>query len=199
MLKKSSNLQRGVTITELVVAISITAIILSLVTGIYVIATRSFRAESAKNKLRVDSRTVVDRMADDIRIATIITNTIVDTQTSEQYYSGSGTLILKVLAIDGSNNILYDRYDYIIYKFDTTNNQIIKITIPDPSGDSVRAYETKILLPGELDISSSFTYSPENPPSSNITTVTVNLILNQIANNQTYSYSTTQIVKLRNK
>lgn len=197
MLKKSSNLQKGVTITELVVAISITAIILSLVTGIYVMTARSFRAESAKNKLRVDSRTVVDRMADDIRLATTITDTIVDPQTAEQYYSGSGTLILKVLAIDESNNILYDRYDYIVYKFDTTNNQIIKRTIPHT--DSARTPEIKILLPGELDISSSFTYSPENPPSSNITTVTVNLILSQIANNQTYSYSTTQTVKLRNK
>jgi hypothetical protein len=197
MLKKSSNLQRGLTITELVVSITITAIILSLVTGIFVILFRSFRSESIKNKLRIDSRTVVDRMADDIRSATAITDTIVDPQTAEQYYSGSGTLILKVLAIDGSNNILYDRYDYIIYKFDTTNNQIIKRTIPH--ADSARNLETKILLPGELESSSSFTYSPENPPSLNITTVTVNLILSQIANNQTYSYSTTQTIKLRNK
>jgi type II secretory pathway pseudopilin PulG len=189
--------QEALTLIEVLVAASITIIILSIITGVYALGLKSFQAESIKSGLQTESRTIIDRMSDDIRLAVNVTDTILDPVTKEQYNSSSKTLILKLLAIDKANNILYDRYDYIIYIIDVLNRKITKRTLPHM--ESARSLETQTFLLDKVSDPSYFSYYPENPPSSNITSVTVNLKVDQIVRGKTYSYETSSEVKLRNK
>jgi prepilin-type N-terminal cleavage/methylation domain-containing protein len=195
MKKKIDSL--GLTLIELLVAISISVIILSILTFTFITGFQSFETEFIKSNLQTETRTVMDRISDDIKLAASVKDTVIDPQTSQQYISGSNTLILQVLAIDSNNNILYDKYDYFVYIFDTTARKITKKTLPNIS--SARTLKTQTFLEGKLTDSSSFNYAPYSPPSPNILEITVDLTVSQTTRDKTYSNHTNQTTKLRNK
>lgn len=127
--------QSGITLIEVLITISITAIVSVFLVGIFTQNNNLFYNQSAKVSHGVSSNEVINLIDDSIRGATAV-----EAQYPAQnpsHVTGANTLILKIPSVDASGNIISDTYDYLVFTTDASLPAILR-QITYPSAQSSR-------------------------------------------------------------
>lgn len=127
------------TLTELVIAMAISVVVVMGTMAFYVIATRLTLHALQFNRIHNEASLLADTLARDIRHAGGIDTSF------QSFQSSNHTLILKLPAIDSNMNIIdiNNDFDRVVYHPSDVNSSIlVREVIPDPS--SSRLAESKI-------------------------------------------------------
>lgn len=183
--------KKGLTMIELIVVMVLLSILLPVLLSIYVYGTKTFNEELSQSELQSDAQTILDSILNDIRNAQSV-----EASYDDQFFSNGTTIVLKVPALDQSQNIIYDgstmQSDIIVYSF--YDNSIHKRVFAD--ADSRRATQNnidKILASNILEL--NFTYEPD-PLAA--TLVQVTLKNHKKVGNQSKSINVSSKARLRN-
>ena len=133
---------KGITLIELLVALSIFVVIGGILTSIFISGWKTFDRESAQTNTQDQIKFVTSRITQDSQEAT----RVIDTRTfdEEVYYSYPKSLILELKSIDANKNPIEDLFDYEVFYVDPLNSKKLKVTIEaDPT--SSRRSETKTI------------------------------------------------------
>ncbi len=142
--------QKGLTIVELSIALTITAILATVIVGFSVDKLEQSTIQSSQYQLLTNAETGLDTIASDIRIANAADDNnryqdpnSPDAPTNElSWASNSNTVVLAIAAHDSSNNILWeDAHDYISDKnniiYYLSNGSVYRRTLADPISGNV--------------------------------------------------------------
>lgn len=160
----------GLTLIELIITLAIISIMILIVAEVYVGGIAQSKTDMKKAKLQAEGRSTLEGITRNIKLASSVE------ATHGTYTSDSTNLILKIPAIDSSENFIYSGEtrlnDYIIYYLDGKNlHRII-----NSSNATSRLYSQDgiddTLLTNVKSL--SFTYDPVVP---NISLVLVDITL----------------------
>lgn len=196
--------ERGLTLIELMVAISIFSIVILVITAVYVKNLSIFKRESTYSELQTSGKAALDRILYDLRQAQEVKESVTDGGTT--YTSSSSEVILKVPALTATGEIRYDEgqilyYDYLIYTFNYSEGKIIKNTKIDPNSQRPNE-DGKVVAQNVAGESYSyFSYLPDNPPAdfSQVKGVAVSFRLQKDVRGETLRVDFQSEAKLRNK
>lgn len=188
--------QKGVTLVEVLVTISITAIVSTLLVGIFTQNNRLFSNQQAKISHGISSNEVINKIDDAIRgAATIETSYPAQNPT---YTSGSSVLVLKLPSVDANGSVISNSYDYLVFTKDQSIPTILR-QILYPSAQSSRHAENQVLTNDLKSIAFSYLNDSKtivSPPSA--TLVSYNLVLSSNQVNTTVESSASGQTRLRN-
>lgn len=180
--KKTS--QKGLTLIELLISITLLSIIVAVFTSTYVTGISVYTREVRTTNLQNESRIILDRIVSDIK-------------QSNEVVSGSNETVLALAApsIDTNGNILYEntglfKMDHITYWL--TDSALYKQVEPDPASARPEAV-THIL--GDVD-SVNFTYTPS---ASTAKEIDINILTSIVAGKKTITINNNAKSVLRNK
>lgn len=148
--------KKGLTLIELLIVISLIGLIAAVIVSLYVTGFKTFREEMASSTVQSNGQTILDALTTDIK------NGLQIEPAYDTYVSDADSIIIRIPAIDSSNNILYSGsdmlFDRIIYFYQ--DNSIHKIILADPSSSrySKNGYDT-ILDTRILEL--QFAYEPD--------------------------------------
>lgn len=215
--------ERGLTLIELSIALTITAVLATIVIGFSVDKLQQSTIQQTQYQLLTNAETGLGTIANDIRIA----NAADDNNRYQDPYSpgaptnelswasNSNTVVLAIAATDSNRNILWqDAHDYISYK----NNVIYYLNgttiYRRVLADSVSGNASKTTCPpanatascpadGDiLDNVSSFSvqyYNSQNqqvdPASARSIQLSVNLLVHEYGQNITSTYTTRMVFR----
>ena len=149
----SSRKQRGMTLFEILVGVTISAIAGVLLLLILVSNNGLFVSQTSKIAQGLGLNDATTLISDDLRFAASIINSF--TYQGQTYLSGATTLILKVPSVDSSGNIIDQEFDTFIYALETSNPAIFRRLVV-PSESSSRLATNRVVM---TDVSTiSFVY-----------------------------------------
>ncbi|PIZ01073.1 hypothetical protein COY62_00375 [bacterium (Candidatus Howlettbacteria) CG_4_10_14_0_8_um_filter_40_9] len=180
---KKSN-QKGLTLIELLISITLLSIIIAVFTSTYVTGISVYTREVRTTNLQNESRIILDRIVSDIK-------------QSNEVVSGSNetVLVLAAPSIDSNGSIIYEntglfKMDFITYWLD--GSALYKKV--EPHLDSARPAAVTHIL-GDVD-SVTFTYTPS---ASTAKEVEINIVTSIIASKKTITVNNNAKSVLRNK
>lgn len=222
MMRLSDN-QSGLTIIELSIALTITAILAVIIVGFSVDKLEQSTLQSTKYSLLTDAETGLDTVANDIRVANAAddNNRYQDPNSPGapanelSWASNSNTVVLAVAAHDSSNNVLWeDAHDYISNKnniiYYLSGGSIYRRTLADSvSGNTAVTTcppsNANASCPADgdiLDNVSSFSvqyYNEQNqqvdPASARSIQLSVTLLVHKYNQDITASYTTRMVFR----
>ncbi|MBI4036047.1 prepilin-type N-terminal cleavage/methylation domain-containing protein [Candidatus Daviesbacteria bacterium] len=109
--------EKGLTLVEVLIAMGITAIVGVLLLVIIVNSAGLFTNQSSKVQMGLNSNDALVVVRSSIKQAYTVAEQY--TNGSDTYTSGSNQLVLQVPAIDSSNSVITDTYDYYIFYLDS--------------------------------------------------------------------------------
>lgn len=121
--------EKGLTLIEVLIAVGITAIAGVLLLVVIVNSAGLFTNQSSKVQMGLNSNDALAVVRNSIKQAYTVAEQY--TNGSDTYLSGSNQLVLQVPAIDFSNNIITDTYDFFVFFLDSDTLRF-KV-FPDPS------------------------------------------------------------------
>ena len=141
-------LKKGTTLIELLIVIIILTILMTAFSSIYVNGIKSSREEFIQTQLQSDAQTILDRITGDIKLAQGVDANYNTFVTSEN------TIILKVPAIDQSQNFLYTGTDLLLdriiyYKHNSELHRVVyanMASIRYPSNNTNRILSDKVSI-----------------------------------------------------
>lgn len=178
----------GFTLVELLISLSILAVISLVTVALYTSGSKNTQIEAQKAILQQDNKTVIEKITADVRDAQGVV------LQKDTFASSNTTLILSVPAIDATQQILYSGEnfipDYIIY--DLFGNTLQKTLIADPGSNRQSSGPTNILE----NCSVIFNYLPDLNTASEVEVILSNQVTvgGKVLSSQNITKS-----KLRNK
>lgn len=133
---------------EMVVVFGITAIIITVISGLFVKTSKFYRTENTKTQIQLSEMAQLSRIIRQIRLASSVA------ASGGGYTTGATTLVLQLPSLNSSNAPIAGSYDYVIYKRNTTYGQgsgLQEITIP--SAGSTRKADTRLISPDNIFVS----------------------------------------------
>ena len=188
MVSRGYYLYGGLTLVELAVIVGLLGLVAVLTAPIYMTHFSLFSRQNAAIEIASQNRLALDDMVNQIRGTQSIVTTCANAKCSDDT-TGTSTLVLQLWPVNANGEPEEPQgsgYDYIVYKVDSTKNQLIKKTVPDSA--SFRPASTKIIA---ADVASlQFCYdgncSPADPTLASQVTITIT--------NQTSALNKTQTV-----
>jgi len=181
----------GLTLIELIITLAIISMMILVVTQVYVTGMVNSRTDMKKATLQTGGRSVLEGITRNIKLASAVE------ATHDTYTSDATNLILKVPAIDSSENFIYSGgvrvNDYIVYYLegkklhkvvDSTN--VTSRLYPQNGTDNIIMTNVKSL---------SFTYNPAIP---SVTMVNINATLEDISQKKPIEITLNAGGRLRN-
>lgn len=122
-------------LADTLISIFIFTLIITSIFGIFITYKNIYTIQISYNELSANSTIAMKNISTNIRggLQVIETKNINGTDYSTDY----DTLILKLAAIDGDQNIIADTYDYFVYFRDPANSALLKYDI-EPNVSSSR-------------------------------------------------------------
>jgi len=188
---------KGLTLIELLIVISLTALILLTLLSLYTTSQKYFVTESARADVIRDSRQVLLWISRDIKGACqVITSWDI-------YTSSNDCLILRVPSVDASGLIIdiESQFDYIIYRLNPSFPNRLERIIDANDGVSAKVDGGRVLVTRV----NSFLLSSEGVEFSSIadfttvSSVDISLTASQDRYGRTFQDTLNTVVKLRNK
>ncbi|MBI2020283.1 hypothetical protein HYS94_02575 [Candidatus Daviesbacteria bacterium] len=110
--------ERGVTISEALIVLAITALVGSILTAIIVNSTGLFYKESSKVQQGLGLNDALAKIRVNVKEASSIASSFVDQGTT--YTSSATQLVLQVPSIDSGGNIIANTFDHVVIYLDGT-------------------------------------------------------------------------------
>lgn len=180
--------QRGFTLIESIIVIFLFALVMLAVTDMYI----SFNKSYSKQVASINTSLSAAALMDEVQRTTLQANAVVASHvySGTTYTTSTTTLVLSLPSIDGSGNIVSNKYDYaIFYLAGSTTYRIL-----DTDASSARAPSSKKLS----DVIGSLAYTYNNVTPSSSTMITIDATTTSTAEGQTFQKHLTQQVNLRN-
>ena len=114
--KLATDNSKGLTLIEILVAMGIAAVVGVLLVVVIVSSAGLFSNQSSKVQTGLNSNDVLTAFRSSIKQANAVASQFVSGQTT--YTTGVSQLVLQVPAIDSSNNIISNTYDYFVFYLD---------------------------------------------------------------------------------
>ncbi len=182
MTKKQSN--AGFTLIEIVLVIFLVAICGWVASDLFINQNRLYQTQTAELNITGDARMALDDIDNYVRLG----NRVIDSYSS--YTTGSQVLVLRIQAVNASNQLVPASFDTIVYYL--SGGGLYRQIFPD--GLSARDATTKKLA-GNVN-SLSFTYN--NASNALVTEVTTNITLQEDAGIQNRTITISSKSTLRN-
>lgn len=182
--------KRGLSLIELLIAMSFIGVLSAVVATVYVTGFNTYRQELASSTVQSNAQTILDALITDAR------NGVLIEPTYDSFTTGADTIIIRIPAIDASQNILYSGsdmiFDRIIYYY--SGNEIHKVTFADPLSSRFPKNGIDSVLDKNILVL-NFTYEPD-PTAPTLVTATISSEVQ--AGNRTRSITLTGQARLRN-
>lgn len=166
-------LRGGLSLIEILILLGLVGLVSILLAPVYMTHFRLFSNQNASIEVANQNRLALDDMVNQIREAQTIVSTCSNCSGDT---TGAGTLVLQVWPVNANGEPFEPTesgYDYIVYKVDSTKNQLVKRTISDSA--SFRPESTKIIAADVVNL--QFCYdgncSPADPTLASQVTITV--------------------------
>lgn len=126
-----SQSKSGLTIIELLVAMTISIVVAGVITAIFVNAWRAHISQEDYSELQQKSRQSVDEITNTIKVSSGVLAS--HTVNSVTYTTSANTLVLKTPSIDDNNAVL-TATDYFVFRLDPNNStKLQRLVFADPS------------------------------------------------------------------
>lgn len=133
----------GLTIIELLVAISISVIVAGVISAVFINAWRAHISQEDYTELQQKSRLSIDEITNTIKVSSGVL--VSHTNGGNTYTTSASTIVLKTPAINASNQVLTGT-DYIIFRINPADNtKLERVVIADPAS-------TRANLPPSLNL-----------------------------------------------
>ncbi|MEI6266360.1 MAG: type II secretion system protein [bacterium] len=183
-------MKKGFTLVELLITMSLVAVISLIISNVFISGYRTFNDEISNARIQANSQTILDK------IITETKNGMLIEASHNGFTTGTNTIIIQVPAINHDKQIQYSGtsmlFDRIIYFY--ADSKIHRIVYADPS--STR-YNTngidKILSTNVLELSFSY-----DPSAETATLVTATVRTGDRVNGKTKQITLTGKARLRN-
>lgn len=179
---------RGFSLVELIIAITIFIIIATLLTLFFVNYYKTYRFQQAGIKLSNFASVGANALQENVRQADKIITT--HSFSGVNYTTNSTNLILELPSVDSAGNIINATYDYVLFYI--SGNSLYKLV--QANNSSVRTSGLKKINDNVLNI--NFVYNNSNLSIAN--KIDVNMAMQTIVGSQTISYNIVQEIYLRN-
>jgi prepilin-type N-terminal cleavage/methylation domain-containing protein len=136
-----NNKDKGFTLVETLISVSLIVLVAALVTSITVVTQRMFWGQKSEAKLQRDSQMVLNYMAQDVRMCFKIMSEYPEGSDAPYYVSSNNSIVLMMKAIDASGLPITGQFDYVAYIWDYAG--LKKVVIKNPG--SSRAQEETVL------------------------------------------------------
>lgn len=188
---------KGLTLIELLIVISLTALILLTLLSLYTTSQKYFVTESARADVIRDSRQVLLWISRDIKEACqVITSWDI-------YTSSNDCLILRVPSVDASGLIIdiESQFDYIIYRLNPSFPNRLERIIDANDGVSAKVDGGRVLVTrvNFFLLSSEGVEFSSIADFSSVSSVDISLTASQDRYGRTFQDTLNTVVKLRNK
>lgn len=160
----------GLTLIELIITLAIISMMIFVVTQVYVTGMVNSKVDMKKATLQTGGRSALEGITRNVKLASAVEATY------DAYTSDATNLILKVPAIDSSENFIYSGgnriNDYIVYYLDGKDLHKVVSSTNATSRLYTQDGTDNILMTNVKSL--SFTYNPAIP---NVTMVNINATL----------------------
>jgi prepilin-type N-terminal cleavage/methylation domain-containing protein len=158
--------KKGLTLIELLIAISLLAVIMSAISAIFAVSLKNYQVSIAQNNLQKDLNIVLDDISRNVKEAVELPLSYT-TASNETFNRSENTLILAIPAIGDQQRFLYDengamKKDYIVYQI--IDNRLHKKTFTDADSERINQDQSdKIVLENiNTDVDAVFTFNDNN-------------------------------------
>jgi len=184
--------QKGFTLANMLITLSILVILSALVLSIYFSYNNVLKIYLAKTDLQTYNIIALNRIASMIKSA----NNIPETKTinSNSYTTSTDTLILELPSVDSNQDIITNTYDYIVYYLDLADTTKLKSSTEAAAG-SVRITGDNLVANNVKNL--IFNYNNDQISSTN--RVNITLTLEKVVNNKVLKLVSQTSAGLRNK
>lgn len=167
--------EKGITLTEILVTLAITAIVSTLLVSIFTKNNQLFYNQQTKVSHGISSNEVINQIDDAIRGAISVEAQY--PTLNPIFTSSSSTLILKLASIDSNGNVISGSYDYLVFSEDPTIVTILRRHV-FPSAESSRTTANQVITTNLKSL--EFNYQNDskqnvNPPQASLVTYTLSL------------------------
>lgn len=160
-------MKKGITLIELLITMSLLALVAAVITSVYLTGFKTFKEELATSTVQSNTQTILDALITDTK------NGLLIEESYDEFTTSENTVIIRLPAVDENKNILYDGatmlFDRIIYYYQ--NNAIHKIVYADPSSSRYEKSGVDSVLDSKI-LALSFSYSP-NASAATLVTATI--------------------------
>jgi hypothetical protein len=188
-MKKNRSNKSGFSFIEAIFASAILAFVLVAFVVVYINFFKFYNRQQAEMKLEDSARNI----AKEVQNAALQSNQIASSHSfsGPVYNTDQDTLVLEIPSIDGSRNIVNEKYDYVV--FYKTGENFYKLTEADAA--SSRASSLKQLSDSVVTL--TFTYN--NPDLAQANKIDANIQMQASVGGQFIPYHLYQEIYLRNK
>jgi len=179
--------KKGTTLIELLIAIIILGIIMTVFSSIYLIGVNSFRNEFVQSQLLSNSQVIVDRINQDVKFAQGIDETF------NSYTTSNTLLIIQSPAIDTEHIFIPNGIDRIIYYQD--GEELHRVIYANPNSSRYPQNGIDQILTKNLK-TLSFGFFPDQANPNKVSTT---LTLSKGVGKLYRSVTITAKAKMRNK
>lgn len=187
---------KGITLTEILVTLAITAVVGTLLVTIFSQNNRLFYNQQTKVSHGISSNEAINQIDDGIRGAVTVESQY--PAQNPNYISGVSTLILKLPSIDTSGNVISTTFDYMIFSIDPSIPTILRqIVYTDPQ--SARSSANKVISTNLKSLNITYLSDAKaavSPASASL--INYILILSSKQGDQTIESSASGQTRLRN-
>jgi len=199
--KKQFNIKvsAGLTLIEVIITLALLGIIMAAIASIFVLGIRVYNEQNEKAALQTQSKTLINRIKDDLLQGYRIEPGWVDPDTLDEHLSSENKIIIAVPSIDESNDWIYEDnlplLDYFIYWQE--EDMIFGLIFAENSTHPSRTSKKSRVIAHNANIL-KFTYD-QDASSGLSKQVDIELTLNKQIRNKTIKSNGKLSVKLRNK
>ncbi|HCJ52475.1 MAG: hypothetical protein A2898_04360 [Candidatus Kerfeldbacteria bacterium RIFCSPLOWO2_01_FULL_48_11] len=176
----------------MLITIGVLVTLVTLLGPLFINFSRTARDSRVKQELLFEASTIAKRISDTV----LPSSRIVQSKSilSQPYLTGSTTVILEALAIDGDGSIIPNTYDYMVLTLDPLDTtKMLRVT--DADDTSSRTDRTEVLGSHIEDL--TFTYTDTDPENSY--DVASTFTISTIAGQRTLTHTLQTHARLRNK
>ncbi len=180
----------GFTLIEAIVYIAIASIVLVIITQIFILQSQVYDTETSRTNIELYAKQAINRIVQN----SISARGVVDTQilSGTTYVSSSSTLVLELQSIDANQNLISNKYDYIAFYLNPTDQTKLYMKIDADPGSSRK--DTIALLSTFVE-SLNFRYNVANPINATKVEIALNLARTLRGQNRTAQASTSIFFK----
>ncbi len=197
----NSTKRSGLTLLELVVAVSLAMLLTGVAMSLYLVSQQGVAVGNASSEIHGNARLAMDWITRDIRWGRqLISSRMIGTET---YNTGDSELILQIPAINGSGNIIDidNSFDYVVYHLDDSDPTVLE-RIVDANAASSRSDETHVVSRNvnSFSLSSGGIGLSSVPDVTALSEVAVQVNTRKVVSgNRTANETLDSIVELRNR
>jgi len=111
---------QGFTIIEIIVVIAVISLLSIVTIDLYIKSHNMFTVHNSQSQLQIVTKASLDEISDNIKKSSSVLSTYTAPDDTV-YQTSNNTLILRIPSLDENQDVIENKFDYIIYEIDSVN------------------------------------------------------------------------------